>query len=128
MTTHTTTGLKANWKQFTLLVIINAFVGGMVGMERTLLPEIAQHDFQISAYSAMLSFIVVFGTVKAISNYAFNELNLKTLQIIAHKTNLASIKVAENNGFVWQRTLVDEFTPTYELSLDMELYEYTNEK
>ncbi len=66
--------------------------------------------------------------VKAISNYAFNELNLEILQIIAHKTNLASIKVAENNGFVWQRTLVDEFTPTYELSLDMELYEYTNEK
>jgi hypothetical protein len=46
------------------------FVGGiMVGMERTLLPEIALHDFQISAYSAMLSFIVVFGTVKVISNY-----------------------------------------------------------
>jgi ribosomal-protein-alanine N-acetyltransferase len=66
--------------------------------------------------------------VKAVSNYAFNELELKTLQIIAHKTNLASIKVAENNGFVWIRTLVDEFTPTYELSLDMELYEYTNEK
>ena len=50
-------------------MIINAFVGGMVGMERTLLPEIAQHDFQISAYNAMLSFIVVFGTVKALSNY-----------------------------------------------------------
>jgi hypothetical protein len=45
------------------------FVGGMVGMESTLLLEIAQHDFQISAYSAMLSFIVVFGTVKALSNY-----------------------------------------------------------
>jgi hypothetical protein len=70
VTTHRTIGLKANWKQFTLLVIINAFVGGiMVGMECTLLPEIAQQDFQISAYSAMLSFIVVFGTVKAISNY-----------------------------------------------------------
>jgi hypothetical protein len=40
-----------------------------VGMEWSLLPEIAQQDFQISAYSAMLSFIVVFGTVKAISNY-----------------------------------------------------------
>jgi len=66
--------------------------------------------------------------VKAISNYAFNELKLEILQIIVHKTNLASIKVAESNGFVWQRTLVDEFTPTYELSLDMELYEYTNEK
>jgi hypothetical protein len=69
VTTHRTIGLKANWKQFTLLVIINAFVGGMVGMERTLLPKIAQQDFQISEYSAMLSFIVVFGTVKVISNY-----------------------------------------------------------
>jgi ribosomal-protein-alanine N-acetyltransferase len=61
--------------------------------------------------------------VKAISSYALNELNLEILQIIAHKTNLGSIKVAENNGFVWKRTLVDEFTPTYELPLDMELYE-----
>jgi ribosomal-protein-alanine N-acetyltransferase len=60
--------------------------------------------------------------VKAVSNYAFNELNLKTLQIISHKTNFGSIKVAEKNGFVWQKTLIDEFTPTYELSLDMELY------
>ncbi|WP_264565981.1 GNAT family N-acetyltransferase [Flavobacterium sp. N3904] len=66
--------------------------------------------------------------VKIVSNYAFDELNLKTLQIIAHKTNSGSIKVAENNGFVWQKTLIDGFTPTFELSLDMELYEYTNEK
>jgi hypothetical protein len=50
VTTHTTTGLKANWKQFTLLVIINAFVGGMVGMERTLLPEIAQQNVQCYAF------------------------------------------------------------------------------
>ena len=61
--------------------------------------------------------------VKIVIKYAFNELNLKTLQIIAHKTNLASVKVADNNGFVWQRTLIDEFTPTDELPLDMELYE-----
>jgi ribosomal-protein-alanine N-acetyltransferase len=67
-------------------------------------------------------------TVKAISSFAYNELELKTLQIIAHKTNLGSIKVAENNDFVWQRTLIDEFTPTNELPLDMELYEYTNER
>jgi ribosomal-protein-alanine N-acetyltransferase len=66
--------------------------------------------------------------VKAISSLAYNELDLKTLQVIAYKTNLGSIKVAENNGFVWQRTLMDEFTPTNELPLDMELYEHTNEK
>ena len=40
-------GLKNNWKQFTLLVIINGFVGGMVGLERTILPKIAETDFQI---------------------------------------------------------------------------------
>lgn len=63
--------------------------------------------------------------VSQISNYAFNELNLKTLQIISHKTNLGSIKVAENCGFLWRRTLISEFTPTNELALDMELYELT---
>lgn len=62
-------GLKENWKQFTLLVIINGFVGGMVGLERTILPEIAEVDFGMAAKTAILSFIIVFGIVKAISNY-----------------------------------------------------------
>ena len=53
-------GLKENWKQFTLLVIINGFVGGMVGLERTLLPDIAEADYQIAANTAILSFIIVF--------------------------------------------------------------------
>lgn len=63
------TGLKQNWRQFSLLVLINAFVGGMVGMERTILPEIAETDFSIAARSAIFSFIIVFGISKAISNY-----------------------------------------------------------
>ncbi|MNT85361.1 hypothetical protein D3C72_2255210 [compost metagenome] len=63
--------------------------------------------------------------VKEISNYAFNELTLKTLQIISHRTNFGSVKVAENSGFVWKRTLPNEFTPTNEEPLDMELYELT---
>lgn len=62
-------GLKSNWKQFTLLVIINGFVGGMVGLERTILPEIAEVDFGMAAKTAILSFIVVFGIVKALSNF-----------------------------------------------------------
>ena len=62
-------GLKENWKQFTLLVIINAFVGGMVGLERSILPQIAEKEFAIAAKTAILSFIIVFGIVKAISNY-----------------------------------------------------------
>ena len=66
--------------------------------------------------------------VEVISKFAFNELNLKTVQIIAHKTNLASVKVAEKAGFIWRKTLLNEFTPTDEVPLDMELYELTNEK
>ncbi|MDT0686466.1 MFS transporter [Autumnicola psychrophila] len=62
-------GLKENWKQFTLLVIINAFVGGMVGLERSILPEIAEKEFEMAATSGILSFIIVFGILKAISNY-----------------------------------------------------------
>lgn len=62
-------GLKRNWKQFMLLVIINAFVGGMVGLERTIIPELAEMDFGIAAKTAILSFIMVFGVVKAITNY-----------------------------------------------------------
>ncbi|MCA1801528.1 MAG: MFS transporter [Rhodothermaceae bacterium] len=71
MTSHHTNvpGLKNNWKQFSLLVLINAFVGGMVGLERTILPEIAETDFGIAARSAIFSFIVVFGITKAASNY-----------------------------------------------------------
>jgi hypothetical protein len=57
-------GLKENWRQFTLLVIINAFVGGMIGLERTILPQIAEAEFHIAAKTAILSFIVVFGIVK----------------------------------------------------------------
>lgn len=62
-------GLRENWKQFTLLVIINGFVGGMVGLERSILPELAQTEFALAAKIALLSFIVVFGITKALSNY-----------------------------------------------------------
>lgn len=62
-------GLKENRKQFTLLVIVNAFVGGMVGLERTILPQIAEAEFQVAAKTAILSFIIAFGIVKAVINY-----------------------------------------------------------
>jgi len=66
-------------------------------------------------------------TAKAISEWAINELQLKTLQIIAHKANLGSIRVAEKCGYIWKRTLIAEHTPPGELPLDMELYELNNE-
>jgi MFS family permease len=62
-------GLKENLGQFSLLVLVNAFVGAMVGMERSILPAIAEHDFKLAARSAVLSFIVVFGVTKAFTNY-----------------------------------------------------------
>ena len=62
-------GLKENWKQFTLLVIINAFVGGMVGLERSIFPQFAEESFGITSHSAVLSFITAFGISKALANY-----------------------------------------------------------
>jgi MFS family permease len=62
-------GLRENLGQFTLLVIVNAFVGGMVGLERSILPQIAEVEFHIAAKTAVLSFIVVFGITKALTNY-----------------------------------------------------------
>ena len=70
-------GLKENWRQFTLLVLINGFVGGMVGLERSILPRIADVEFHIAAKTAILSFIIVFGIVKAITNYYTGALSDK---------------------------------------------------
>jgi MFS family permease len=67
-------GLRENVAQFTLLVIVNAFVGAMVGMERSILPVIAEQEFQLVARTAVLSFIVVFGVTKALTNYAAGRL------------------------------------------------------
>ena len=61
-------GLRANWQQFALLVLVNAFVGGMVGLERAVVPLIAEHDFLIASRTAILSFIVSFGVIKALAN------------------------------------------------------------
>src|SRR5437773_8104033 len=68
-------GLRRNAGQFFLLVIVNAFVGAMVGLERSILPAIAEHEFHLAARAAVLSFIVVFGVVKALTNYAAGRLS-----------------------------------------------------
>jgi MFS family permease len=120
-------GLKENWKQFTLLVIINAFVGGMVGLERAILPQIAENEFHIAAKTAILSFIIVFGIVKAITNYFTGSLanrvgrkNLLTIGwlfaipvpfILMFATNwhwiiAANILLGINQGLTWSSTVV----------------------
>jgi MFS family permease len=61
-------GLRANWQQFWLLVLINAFVGGMVGLERAVLPLLGEHEFLLASRTVVLSFIATFGVVKALAN------------------------------------------------------------
>src|SRR5882672_9399912 len=61
-------GLRDNWQQFSLLVLINAFVGGMVGLERTVVPLIGSQEFRIASTTIVVSFIVSFGVVKAFAN------------------------------------------------------------
>ena len=67
-------GLKANWRQFALLVLINAFVGGMVGIERTVVPLIGTEEFGIASTTLVVSFIVSFGVVKAFANLVSGQL------------------------------------------------------
>jgi MFS family permease len=120
-------GLKENWKQFTLLVIINAFVGGMIGLERSILPQIAEAEFQIAAKTALLSFIVAFGLVKAITNYFTgawsNRIGRKNLLTIGWLIGIpvpfilmfadnwnwilvANILLGVNQGLTWSSTVV----------------------
>ncbi|RCS27521.1 N-acetyltransferase [Polaribacter sp. WD7] len=66
--------------------------------------------------------------VRKLSNFAFLKLKLKKLQIISHKTNIASIRVAQNCNFSWIKTLEKSFTPPNSKSQDMELYELHYER
>lgn len=68
-------GLRANLAQFSLLVVVNAFVGAMVGLERSILPAVAEQEFHLAARAAILSFIVAFGVVKALTNYFAGRLS-----------------------------------------------------
>jgi len=68
-------GIRNNLAQFSLLVLINAFVGAMVGLERAILPSIAEEEFGLAAKTAVLSFIVVFGLTKAATNYVAGRLS-----------------------------------------------------
>ena len=68
-------GIRENLAQFSLLVLVNAFVGAMVGMERSILPGIGEQEFHLVARTAVLSFIVVFGISKALTNYVAGRLS-----------------------------------------------------
>jgi MFS family permease len=67
-------GLKENWRQFALLMLVNAFVGGMVGMERTVVPLIGSEEFGITSTTLVVSFIVSFGVIKALANLVSGQL------------------------------------------------------
>jgi MFS family permease len=120
-------GLKENWLQFSILVIVNAFVGGMVGLERTIFPKFAELEFGVSSKTAILSFIVAFGITKAITNYftgklanKFGRKNLLLLGwlfaipipfILINATSwnwviFANILLGINQGLTWSSTVV----------------------
>lgn len=120
-------GLSKNWKQFSLLVLINSFVGGMVGLERSILPQLAEQEFNIGSTSAVLSFIVVFGLCKAATNYyagaMANKMGRKWLLVagwtvaipipfILMYTNswnwivAANVLLGINQGLSWSSTVV----------------------
>lgn len=120
-------GLKENWKQFSLLVIVNAFVGGMVGMERSILPLLASETFHIQAKFAVLSFITIFGVSKAVANFFSGYLSDKIgrrnvlilgwilaipvpyIIIYAQSWNwvvFANVLLGIHQGFAWSSTVV----------------------
>jgi MFS family permease len=68
-------GLRQNLAQFTVLVAVNALVGGMLGQERTVLPLLAERTFHVTDYAAVLAYIAAFGVVKAATNYLAGNLS-----------------------------------------------------
>jgi MFS family permease len=120
-------GLRANARQFALLVALNALVGGMVGLERSVLPLIGEQDFGLTSTSAILAFVVAFGAAKAFTNLAAGglaeRLGRKRLLVIGWLVALpvplliglapswwfivaANLLLGVNQGFAWSMTVV----------------------
>jgi MFS family permease len=120
-------GLRQNWRQFWLLVLVNAFVGGMVGLERAVLPLFAESEFGLRSASAILSFVVSFGIVKAVTNAiagpAAERLGRKPLLVAGWIAGLpvpfmllwapswawvtaANVLLGINQGLCWSTTVV----------------------
>lgn len=123
----TSLGLKANWKQFTILVVVNAFVGGMIGMERSIFPAFAESRFEVASNTAILSFITAFGLTKALTNYftgrLANQVGRKNLLVLGwllaipvpfllihashwNQVILANILLGLSQGLAWSSTVV----------------------
>lgn len=119
-------GFKENRKQFWLLVLVNAFVGSMVGLERSVLPGLATH-FEVSNHTAFLSFIAAFGASKALFNLVTGKLTGKFsrkkilvagwlaalpvpfLLMYAQSWNwiiFANILLGINQGLTWSSTVI----------------------
>ena len=122
-----TLGLRANRRQFWLLVAVNAFVGAMVGLERTVLPLIADQEFGIVSRSAVLSFLVTFGLVKAATNFfagvAADRIGRKPVLLLGWLFGLpvpflvmwapawswivfANVLLGINQGLAWSTTVI----------------------
>ena len=120
-------GLRANAAQFSLLVGVNALVGGMVGLERSVLPLIGKRDFHLSSHAAVLAFVVGFGVAKALANLSAGALSdrigrkqllvfgwllalpVAPLIALAHSwwlIVLANVFLGANQGFAWSMTVV----------------------
>lgn len=120
-------GLKENWPQFALLLLINAFVGGMVGIERTVVPLIGAEEFKIGSTTLVVSFIVSFGVVKACANLISGQLadawGRKRVLILGWLVGLpvpfmimwapswkwviaANALLGINQGFAWSMTVI----------------------
>ena len=105
-------GLRQNLAQFSLLVGVNALVGGMIGQERTVLPLIGTRVFHLHAYSAALTYIVAFGVVKAATNFVAGWLvGIPVPFLLAFGPSWAWIIVANvllgvNQGLTWSTTVI----------------------
>ena len=120
-------GLEKNKYQFALLVLVNAFVGAMVGLERSIMPGFGKIEFGLSANAALMSFIIAFGISKSLSNYSVAQLSKKfsrkTILIIGWITALpvpfllmyapnwnwviaANILLGINQGLAWSSTVI----------------------
>jgi MFS family permease len=127
VTGHVELGLRANARQFALLVALNALVGGMVGLERSVLPLVGKQDFGLSSTSAILAFVVAFGAAKAFTNLAAGglaeRLGRKRLLVIGWLVALpvplliglapswwfivaANLLLGVNQGLAWSMTVV----------------------